>query len=229
MTAPLCIVGIDPGLGSGGLVAVDAADGDRVLLSRSLVPKKASLNEASEEARVLVASFGEPGWGDLEYLRADLRALRWVEFVLSVLDEVERDFAPPVAIAIESFVDQPSRAKKLIRNRWQTPHVIGILTAALRLRGYAPENGRVVYQNAGVVLTQLSTEIATLDARKKPFTDGVVVQGDSLVGNEHETRALAHALALAHRLTASQARELLARLISFVERTANPTNIPVAT
>jgi hypothetical protein len=194
------LVGIDPGFGSGGFVGVDATQSDQVVFSRSLVSKASQRKAHRERAQQLLERFGEPGWGDLEYTEADLQAEVWVDSVLDTLAEFSRDFAEPDLIAVESFVDQPSKAKKILKGRWKTPHTIGVLASALRPLGFTAENGRLVYQNAGTVLTQFSAELATLDQRKKPYADGVIVPGDRLVGNEHERRALVHALALSNHV-----------------------------
>ena len=194
------LIGIDPGLGSGGLVGIDAANNDKVLYAHSLVPPRKITLEAKREADEFLNSWG--GWGDRQYLEAERRALWWLKEVKRALAEFSASFGEARAIAIESFVDQPSRAhKRLIRNGWQTPHVIGLMGAALRRLGYSPEAGNLVYQNAGVVLRQYNEEIAILSRRHRPYSDGLVAPGDSLIDNEHEIRALVHALALSHHLS----------------------------
>lgn len=200
---PCPLIGIDPGLGSGGLVGIDAKADDKVLYAYSLVPPRKVTLEAKREAHEILDSWG--GWGDRQYLEAERRALWWMEEVRKALTDFIATFGEPRAIAIESFVDQPSRAlKRLIRNRWQTPHVIGLMSGELRRLGYSPEAGNLVYQNAGVVLRQYSEEIAILERRATPYQDGVVVPGDKRIKNEHEIRALMHVLALSHHLSQHQ-------------------------
>jgi hypothetical protein len=195
----LYVLGIDPGFGSGGMVGVEAP-AERVVFSRSLVTKASARRARRDLAQSLTARFGEDGWGDVDYTEADLQSLAWVEVAVAAIEEFSAAFAWPAYIAVESFVDQRSRARKLIKDRWKVPHAIGVLSAALAPLGYTTVSGRLVYQDAGVVLRQFDAELARLDARQKPYPDGVVVEGDSLVGNEHERRALVHALALVNHL-----------------------------
>lgn len=62
------LIGIDPGLGSGGIVGIDARGDGRVLFSRSLVPGAAITRKAKAEADALLEEWG--GWGDRQYLQA---------------------------------------------------------------------------------------------------------------------------------------------------------------
>lgn len=193
------ICGIDPGLASGGIVLVQSPD-DRVVLSRSLVEKRGSASKSKEDAREQAAVLG--GWGDVAFTAAAQRSEAWLEAVRDTLDEIKATGYEIDYFAIESFVDQPSRARKekagLLRNRWQTPLSMGRLAEELRRRGYSPEQGNIFYQNAGTVLTQWRTEIGQLEKRKKG--QDAIVPGDHLVSNDHERKALVHALALSLRL-----------------------------
>lgn len=194
------IGGIDPGLASGGFVVVKAARNEElVLFSRSLVPPRGTVSEAKIVSSTARARLN--GWGDREFIEADSRARAWVLIFLAAWAEFEAEHGEIEIFAIESFVDLHSKAKLMLKNRWHTPLVIGYLSAELRARGYTVENGRIVFQNPST-LAQFSYELASLDARKKPYPVDLVLRGDELVGNSHEARALAHALALANHLTA---------------------------
>ncbi len=201
MKAEQLICGIDPGLASGGLVLLDAGDGDRVLGSHSLVEARGAVSKARGEAEDLAAAWGN--WGDLQFTSAALRSEAWCRRVREALDGMVKEHGPISFFAVESFTDQASRARQdkagLIRNRWQTPLSIGGLADVLRDFGAEVSNGRLVYQNAGVVLPQWRSELALLESRKRGQESGVAPD-DHLVGNDHERKALVHALALALRL-----------------------------
>ena len=193
------ICGIDPGLASGGLVLVRSPK-DRVLLSKSLVEKRGAASRSKTEAKKRADLLG--GWGDVAFTAAAARSENWVQQVREALDEIASEGHSIDYFAIESFVDQPSRARQekagLLRNRWQTPLSMGRLAEELLRRGYSPEKGNVFYQNAGTVLTQWRTELGQLENRKRG--EDAVLPGDSLVSNDHERKALVHALALSLRL-----------------------------
>jgi hypothetical protein len=107
----------------------------------------------------------------------------------------------PQIVAMESFVDQAQHAKKMMANRWQTPHLIGRLESYLATHGYSVNDGSLIYQNAGVVLPQLSSEIAALEDRgRSKISTHVLLPGDELITNDHLRKALAHALAAAFRI-----------------------------
>jgi hypothetical protein len=201
MATRSCLVAaIDPGLTSGGIAAVRSQGGEQeVVFSRSLVPRKTVREQARREAAACAAALA--GWGDSAFLEAATLAQLWVRECLSALTALEEEVGAPDAIAVESFVDLPSRARRLLRGRWQTPLVIGFLASALADRGYTAASGRLVYQNPGL-LAQYSYELGLLDRRRADGGRAAdrVLPGDSLVRGEHEARALAHALALAHRL-----------------------------
>lgn len=191
------ICGIDPGLATGGLVLVELGDVERVRASVSLVEKRGAVAEAKRQAKDLAAGLG--GWSDIEFLAAALRTESWCGRLAETLDALEDEHGTIDVYAVETFVDQPSRAKKVVRSRWMTPLVIGRLTALLAERGVTPANGGVVYQNAGVVIQQSQKELALLESRGRDKRD-VLVEGDHLVSNDHERKALMHALALSLRI-----------------------------
>lgn len=195
------ICGIDPGLASGGLVLVESAgDGTKVLASYSLVEKRGAAQEAKKTAKA--RSEESFGWGDIAFTAAADRSEGWIRKVTEALGDIEENFGKINYFAIESFVDQPSRARQeksgLLRNRWQTPLSMGRLAEELLRRGYSPERGNLFYQNAGTVLTQWKTEIALLEKRKRGKE--AFLPGDEIVTNDHERKALVHALALSLRL-----------------------------
>jgi hypothetical protein len=189
----------DPGISSGGLVSIDPSDGDRVHLSRSLGPSTAERRAATATAARILEMHLEKGWGDSEFLVADLLAQDWRQKFRSGLDEIELLRGPIDWFAIESFVDFHSKAKQMLRDRWKTPLVIGYALAELRARGITPESGRLIFQNASV-LGNYGDDLADLKSRVKPYPDGVVVPGDSLIGSDHEASALMHARELSHQL-----------------------------
>jgi hypothetical protein len=195
------ICGIDPGLASGGLVLIDPRDGDRVLDSHSLVERKGAVAAAKARAEELNGALGS--WGDREFTAAALRSEDWCLRVKDFLEGLVEGHGPISYFAVESFTDQASRARQdkagLIRNRWQTPLSIGGLADVLRGFGAEVGNGRLIYQNAGVVLPQWRSELALLESRVRGQEAGVAPD-DHLVGNDHERKALVHALALALRL-----------------------------
>lgn len=190
------VCGIDPGLASGGLVVIDALDGDRVIAAYSLVEKKGDSKEARARAEEMAASLG--GWGDKAFTSAALRSTSWIAKAEEALSEITKKHGIVAWCAVESFVDQPSRARKekegLLRNRWQTPLSMGALALVLSSFGLSLERGNLVYQNAGVVLPQWRDELALLESKKE------VVAGDKIVKNDHQRKALLHALALSLRL-----------------------------
>lgn len=191
------IGGIDPGLASGGFVVIDRADQKRVLEAHSLVEEAGTVKRSREEASVLAARLG--GWSDIEFLAADMRAQAWVQRFISVLNAFEAEYGVIDMFGVESFVDQAQHAKKMMKNRWQTPFLTGMLVRELAQRDITAANGRLIYQNAGTILSQLSEERGRLEARRKNDRD-LIVPGDRQVTNEHQRSALAHALALDLRL-----------------------------
>ena len=199
---PIHIVGgIDPGLSSGGVVLLQR-DPERVLAAISLVEPAGSARAALAQARAYLGARG--GWGDVEFTAAMIRAKNWMTLFRSRLDAVCAEVGPVDIWAIESFVDQRSRAReekaRLLKNRWMTPLVIGMLADELEARGMSLENDRIVYQNAGIVIRQMAEEIGRLKDRRRSAALDVVIPGDRLVTNDHLRKAFAHALALHMRL-----------------------------
>jgi hypothetical protein len=195
------VCGIDPGLASGGLVLVERQGSrEEVLRSVSLVEKRGAAKRALTQTRERSALLG--GWGDNQFTAAATRSAAWMNLFRETLKEIAAADQSIDFFAIESFVDQPSRARQekagLLRNRWQTPLTMGRLAEELERRGYSPEKGNLFYQNAGTVLRQWKTELGLLEKRKRG--EDTLLPGDSLVSNDHERKALVHALALLLRL-----------------------------
>lgn len=190
------ICGIDPGLASGGLVVIDASDRDRVVAAYSLVEKKGAVAEAKKEAEDKAHEL--EGWGDKAFTSAAIRSEKWIGKVEEAMEEISREHGPIAWCAVESFTDQPSRARKekegLLRNRWQTPLSMGGLQLVLAKFDLSLENGKLFYQNAGVVIPQWRDELARLEAGEE------IAPGDKIVKNDHQRKALLHALALSLRL-----------------------------
>lgn len=186
------IAGVDPGLASGG-VAILRSPKEEVVAASSLVEKRGSVKLAEEAYQ----SSSDIDWGDREFSVASIRANSWLNNFIDFIDQVEGDYQPIKFYAIESFVDQRSRAReekqRLVRNRWQTPLVMGLLQAELASRGFSVAAGNLFYQNAGLVITQQKNEINRLK-------QGGLIPGDDLIKNDHQRKALAHALALSLRL-----------------------------
>jgi len=214
------IAGIDPGLRSGGLVLVET-DPERVLASVSMVEKAGESKQARAEAEELAEPLG--GWSDKQFAAAVLRAERWMERFAAAFAELEKAHGRAEMIACESFVDQPSKAKKekagLLARRWQTPLLTGFLIPWLAARGYTVANGRLVFQNAGIVIPQFRSELAMLE-RGRAADKEAVVAGATLVGNDHERKALVHALALAIRVRRHRPQ--------LAVQTANETYVPAS-
>jgi len=200
MAEKIKIGGIDPGLASGGFVVLESWP-DKVIAAYSLVEKKGGAKKARAEVDQLLTFID--GWSDNEFTAAALRALAWRDSFIAALDDFESNHGAVDVFAIESFVDQRSRAKEekaqLIRNRWHTPLVMGHLAQVLEDRGATMRNHKVFYQNAGIVIRQWSTELSALKSRSDRSQD-VVVPGDVAVTNDHTRKALAHAKALSLRL-----------------------------
>lgn len=195
------IAGIDPGLATGGLVLVKSGRTDRedrVIDAVSLVDKK---KDIEADKKYIKSKVGKENWGDRAFTVAILRMNRWVDLCIQEVERMREEHGIDM-IGIESFVDQPSRAKKMMQLRWQTPLVIGSLAYRLEELGYTVENGKIYYQNAGVVLKQWEAELALLKRENsrggKP--EGVIVAGDQIITNDHMRKALVHALALSIRM-----------------------------
>lgn len=180
----------------------DREDEETVIAAASMVEKKNDRANAIAEAARLAESM--EGWSDKEFSAAVIRTNAWVTRLFAFIDEFEASTGKTIEVyGIESFVDQRSRAKeekaRLIANRWHTPLVMGMMIVGLAQRGATIENGGVVYQNAGIVIRQFSSEIARL-ANRKVKKSSCVIPGDQLVTNDHTRKAFAHGLALSTHL-----------------------------
>jgi hypothetical protein len=198
------IIGIDPGLATGGMVLIrvgSSSSADEVIEAISMVDKKELVDKDKKRALELIDS-GINRWGDREFTATMLRTERWVKKAIKEISKWEKEYGPIEKIAIESFVDQPSRAKQLIKLRWQTPLLIGAFVERLKDLGYRED--QLIYQNAGTVLKQWQTELDLLknDKRKKRARQDemVIVKGDWQITNDHLRKALVHGLALAIRM-----------------------------
>lgn len=201
---PVLIAGIDPGLATGGLVLVRSGRTDRedeVIDAKSLVATKKEIASAKKEALELIEV---NSWGDKAFVTACLRVDLWVKHCVEALVQMEKDHGRITCIGIESFVDQPSRAKVMMQLRWQTPLLMGVLLAALEKEGFCLRNNRIIYQNAGVVLKQWKNELEELkNFKQKPgksSENGVIIRGDERITNDHLRKALVHALSLSIRI-----------------------------
>lgn len=187
--APL-VIGIDPGLSSGGLVAI-AGRSERVVAAYSLVRPGVPSRRADADA--------EPLTGDRNFTLAmriaAAQSARIAELVALIGSEHRI-----VRIGVESFVDQRSRAReeqaRLVKDRWKTPLVIGYAAALLAPIGFTTEDGSLVYQDASTVLRHMSAQLAAL---RDPARSEPVCENDHLLTNDHMRTAWAHAVWLAHR------------------------------
>ena len=165
------VLGIDPGLATGGMVMLRAHP-EQVLAVGRLATK------ASEAERVA---------GEKQFALAVGRARVQAGAVRQFVEEHDPDH-----ISIESFVDLASRAGKEDRKRWTTPLVIGMIDAELRDLGV---DSRVRYQNPSV-LAQFRSEISALQEAnrlQRGRKSDVLVPGDHLLSNPHLISAFAHA------------------------------------
>jgi hypothetical protein len=194
------VCGIDPGLSSGGMVLLND---DKVLAAASLVEKRGAVSASKKEAESLTKDLS--GWGDKQFIAASIRTKDWLIRAEKILLAWKEEYREIDFYAVESFVDQPSRAKQekagLLRNRWQTPFVMGGLAHILFEQGVSVDNGKLVYQNAGVVIRQWHKEIAALE------NGGSIYPGDHIITNDHLRKALVHALALQIRVNRSVAEK----------------------
>jgi hypothetical protein len=200
----LTVGGIDPGLASGGLAVVRGDSINiEVLAAASFVEPKGSV----AKSKSLAEDYSEftQGGIDKEFTAAMLRADQWMIKFKAALDQVEE--LDIDAFAVESFVDQRSRAReeanRLVKNRWQTPIVIGMIAIELAKRDYKIENNKLFYQNAGIIIRHWSKEIGALKARQVSGKD-LLFPGDACITNDHQRKALAHGLGLLVRLNAVQ-------------------------
>lgn len=192
------LAGVDPGLRSGGLVFISPAGEGEIIDTHSLVEKPSERAGATQLVAELFQMRGN--WGDREFSEAVIRAERWTSDFFVAFDAYCAEHGCPEAVAVESFVDQPSKAKKLQAKRWQTPLLIGMLVPAFAERGYTVANGRLIFQNAGTVIKQHAAELIRLEERNNATFD-IVVRNDHLLTNDHQRKAWAHADALSLRIT----------------------------
>lgn len=190
MASEHVIVGIDPGLSSGGLVAV-AGRSERVVVAHSLVrPGVPSRSESAGEPQIT---------GDRNFTLAAAIAAQQALRIAELVDEIAAVHRI-LRIGVESFVDQRSRAReerdRLVKDRWKTPLVIGYAAALLAQRGFHTDDGSLVYQDAATVLRQFSAQLAALRDSKRTEP---VCENDQLLTNDHMRTAWAHAVWLAHR------------------------------
>lgn len=182
MDHPTHIIGVDPGLSSGGIVLMQVAD-DRVLA-------------ADRFARIQRGTTPEsyPGT-DRAFADANRIATRRAIQLAEVITAWQEAFGPVGCIAVESFVDQASRGRALVKERWTTPLVIGHLAARLGDLGFCEPEGTLVFQDAGMVLRHFQSELARMQAGEKD-----IAPGQELLTNEHMRSAWAHAAWLALRI-----------------------------
>lgn len=190
---PSAIVGIDPGLSSGGLVAL-CPRSERVLAAHSLLgPGVPSRSATAGEPEIL---------GDRNFTLAERLAAAQAARTLAALDAVASGYRI-VRIGVESFVDQRSRARedqgRLIKDRWKTPLVIGHLCAGLAARGFTSVAGNLVFQDAGIVIRHFASELRELAGRPRGDARDRVAADDHLLTNDHLRKAWAHALWLSLR------------------------------
>jgi hypothetical protein len=170
------VLGIDPGLATGGMVLLEV-EPERVLKVQRLKTKPGE---------------GESVAGEKQFSQAVARGRIQVAQMREFLIETEPDF-----ISIESFVDLASRKGKQDRKRWTTPLVIGMLDSCLQDLGM---EDKVRYQNPSV-LFQFRVEINQIaEANRKRGRSDSLVLGDKLLSNEHLISAWAHASWRAARL-----------------------------
>lgn len=169
---PDTLMGIDPGMSTGGAVLIQRSP-EMVLdaLRLKTPPQKWDREQP----------------GDKQFSDSILRARGQADALLQFIDRHR-----PGLLAIESFVDLVSHTGKENRLRWQTPLVIGMLDAGIRDLGY--EDHQIRYQNP-VVLHQMRDERSKLNQANKAQRkrkDWVLVPGDQLISNQHLISAFLH-------------------------------------
>lgn len=187
VNAPTHIIGVDPGLSSGGIVLLRVED-DCVIA-------------ADKFARIQRGTTAEsyPG-ADKAFADANRIAMRRAVQLAERVGEWHAQVGVGM-IALESFVDQASRGRALIKERWTTPLVIGHLAARLADIGYSEPEGTLVFQDAGMVLRHFQSELARMQAGEPGITPG-----QEHLANEHMRSAWAHAAWLALRIRDGQVR-----------------------
>lgn len=190
----MIIVGIDPGVSTGAIVAYNAAT-DSVCFALAASRSKSDRDAAKQAVSAMP--------GSREFAAADLLAQAQATTMLTAVDDIVAQFDLPHRIAVEAFVDQRSRAREekaqLLRDRWKTPLVIGHLSAGLAPRGFTVAAGTLVWQDAGIVQRHYATELAALRAGE--FGEPFLPQNARLLSSEHRRDAWAHAAWCAQRYT----------------------------
>lgn len=168
---------IDPGLTSGGLVALEGPR-ERVLAARDFSKKIPAPRDVL---------------GNKTFTAAVDHAFAQARRVEEMMDELDAEFGRPAVYAVEAFTDQPSKARKapLLRDRWKTPLFIGALVPVLEKRGYSTSDGTLVFQDPAI-LGQFASELGQLAQRRKGDRTEVVCPGDHLLTSDHVQKAWAH-------------------------------------
>jgi hypothetical protein len=99
----------------------------------------------------------------------------------------EADEWGAAVVVLEAYEDFGGRYKRSVRNRWMTPLLLGMIAVTVEQP--------CVWQGAGAVLTAYGPH-------KRMWAAGHtgIIEGDELLGTDHERSAACHALAyLAHR------------------------------
>lgn len=173
------ICGVDPGLATGAMVLLDL-EGD-VTAAQRLGKAKGSAKAVKDR---------DPH-ADPQFTDAVDRALQVAAVIVRTVEAWK-----PTMVAMESFTDQASRAKKKTasgkahfdRNRWMTPLVIGTALPRLADLGYSVELGTLRMQNPAI-LSQFDVELAILEGK----ADGTKPGGAELLTSDHHRKAWCHA------------------------------------
>lgn len=175
--APHLIIGIDPGLTSGGVVLLEGPT-ERVIAAKSLVARIPRL---------------EVPLGDKAFTAAERHAAHQADAVGAAVSQMRAEHGEIVAIGMESFIDQPHRARtaRHIKERWKTPLAIGHICARLHSLGFSSAEGTLIFQDPSI-LGQFARELGALEARPRTSSAQVVCAGDHLLTNDHLRKAWAH-------------------------------------
>ncbi len=180
----MLIVGIDPGYTSGGLVLIKP---ELVLATKTLRPTK----DDRAKAKAVVAR--DSAHGDKSFTAATIIAVSQAKLAKETLLAWQKEYGDFELIAIESFIDQRSRAREekahLLKERWKTPLMIGALLGELEAIGMLEQ---VVWQDAGRVIRQFRSEIDAI-AKYAPHKRDAIMKGDHQLKNDHLRKAWAHA------------------------------------
>lgn len=188
----MMISAIDPGYSSCGMVWIRSGD-HRVFDAFSPKPSSGE-RQAAED-------FAKEYEGDRQFTVASILMQTHVQRIVDLFDRRE-EMAPAKLktdlVVVESFVDQPSQAKKMLRDRWKPPLAIGLLVAELARRGFTVEAGNLIFQNASV-LGQFRVEMDLIKDRD-PATLSDDYPGSNQLTNEHMRSAFVHGLYRALRV-----------------------------